>query len=209
MKTKHLKNVMLLVVIAGIYACTSPNKETQSKASTASIHKKSDRLKDSLAFKLCEIYGLDQGVRRSPGMENKWDFIHPIDSMNFFKVLDFIKANGYPTQELLGEDNYASECVQSSAFAVFLHTPHILVNNKEYVDILLNEVEEGRLNRQALALFLDKYYWVRRDENDNRKVLYGTQFGKPCLKYKKQSDSVRAEIGLAPLHKDAFRRCAS
>ena len=61
--------------------------------------------------------------------------------------------------------------------------------------------------REFLATVLDKYYWVRRDEYGNRKVLYGTQFGKPCKKYRKESDSVRAIIGLKPLPDSMFIDC--
>ena len=198
-----LKPFILLSLFALIFSCTNKNEKKQLENKLDNTLK----LKDSLAFQLCQIYGLDQGIRKSPGMPNKWDFMLPIDSINFFKIMDFIKDNGYPNKDLLGEKNYASECVQASAGVVFLHTPHILVNNKKYVDILLKEVEKGNLSRETIALFMDKYYWIRRDEYDNSEVLYGTQFGKPCLKNRKKSDSVRAEIGLAPLKKDDFQVC--
>jgi len=164
---------------------------------------------DSLAFELCKIYGLDQGIRKSPGMPNKWSFILPIDSINFFKVLNFTKMYGFPRKEIVGPENYSQECVQASAIAVLLHTPHMLVNNKEYLDVFIEETNKKNLKKETLALILDKYYVIRRDEFGNRKQLYGSQFGKPCRKFRKKSDSVRATIGLVPLPDSLFVQCKS
>src|SRR5690606_5897728 len=99
------------------------------------------------------------------------------------------------------------ESVNLAAVSVLLHNPHRLVNEKEYLDLFLIEVEKGNMSREFLATVLDKYYWVRRDDFGNQKLLYGTQFGKPCKKYRKQSDSVRAIIGLAPLPDSLFIDC--
>lgn len=162
---------------------------------------------DSLAFELCQIFGLDQGVRLSPGMKGKWDFILPIDTMNFYKIKDFIKVNGYPDTELLGLRNIKHECVDAAIVAVLLHSGHMLVNDKENFDFFLNEVEKGKMDRMFLAAVLDKYYVLKKDAEGNRRQLYGTTFGKPCLKYRKESDSVRATIGLKPLADSLFVKC--
>ena len=83
----------------------------------------------------------------------------------------------------------------------------MLVNNKKNLDVFVREVDQGRLDVEKLILILDKYYVIRRDEFGNRKLLYGSQFGKPCIKYRKKSDSVRAIIGLPSLPDSMFVDC--
>ncbi|MBE7646751.1 hypothetical protein LNJ05_12835 [Tenacibaculum finnmarkense genomovar ulcerans] len=167
------------------------------------------RLKDSLAFELCQIYGSDQGVRDMKLLTTTkiMKFLPNIDTISFNKLVKFVKKNGYPTKKILGEDNFSFECVESAGIAVLLHNPHRLVNEKKYLDLFLNEVEKGNFKRKSLALVLDKYYWVRRDKFGNRKLLYGSQFGKPCFKHRAKSDSVRAIIGLKPLTNSDFMKC--
>ncbi len=168
-------------------------------------------LQDSLAFELCKIYGSDQGIRDMKLITRKETgavaFSPFLDSVNFYKILDFVKENGIPRKELLGEENFYHECVELSYVAVLLHTPHMLINNKEYLDVFLNEVDKGNMKRTFLADILDKHYWVRRDEFGNKKLLYGSQFGKPCRKYRHESDSARAVIGLLPLPDSSFIDC--
>lgn len=161
-----------------------------------------------IAFDLCEIYGADQITRLSPGFEKKWErVIWPIDTINFKKFIGIVKKYGYPNQKLLGERYNQIECVQLSATAIMLHNPHRLINEKEYLNLFLAEVDKGNLEIEFLAEVLDKYYWVRRDEKGNRKLLLGTDWGKPCLKYRKKSDSLRKIIGLKPLIKEDFINC--
>ena len=65
-------------------------------------------------------------------------------------------------------------------------------------------VKEGELKAQTLALILDKYYWVK---THGESVLYGSQFGKPCLKQRKITDSARAVLGLRPLKLEDLKEC--
>jgi hypothetical protein len=176
-----------------------------------SCQERSTKLQDSLAFMLCEIYGSDQGIRdrkllSKPGLR-ALEITPYYDSINFYKVLDFVKTNGFPTEKLLGKENYKHECVQAACFAVLLHTPHMLVHNREYLDVFLKEVDKGNMKMDALLIILDKYYVMRRDDFGNRMLLYGSQFGKPCKRYKHKSDSVRALIGLTPLPETEFVEC--
>ena len=199
-----IKLLMVTLMFYSFQNCNSINDKNQEK--------NKNRLKqDSLAFELCRIYGSDQGfrdmklIRRAETGALK--FCPFLDSINFYKIIDFIKENGIPNKELLGEENYANECVAGAFGAVLLHTPHIIINNKEYLNLFLKEINKGNMKRETLALVLDKYYWVKRDSFGNRKVLYGSQFGKPCRKYRKKSDSVRALIGLKPLPDSLFMDC--
>lgn len=161
-------------------------------------------VKDSLASELCQIYGLDQGIRNSPGFNNKMLFIKHIDTFNFKRIILFIEKFGMPNEKLLGKENYKQECVQSAFGAVMLHNPHMLVNDKKNFDFFLKLVKEGELKAQTLALILDKYYWVK---THGESVLYGSQFGKPCLKQRKITDSARAVLGLRPLKLEDFKEC--
>jgi len=191
-----MKFIIPSVILFFLFSCNSAEKSiTETKNSGVLSHQ------DSLAIQLIELYGSDQIARR-----NNRIFVG-LDTINFKLLVDFVKAYGYPSEDLLGKYLYRIEQVQATAGAILLHNPHRLVNEKKYLNLFLQEVENGNMNREALALILDKYYWVRRDENGNRKVLYGTQFGKPCLKYRKKSNSVRAIIGLKALSDAAFMNC--
>ncbi len=198
------KTVLVCAMLLLFYTCKrdSGNHMVQD-------HKKTRQ--DSLAFELCKIYGADQGIRDMKLITRKetgaLKFSPHLDSINFYKIMDFVKEHGMPSKELLGEDNFSHECVEGAFVAVLLHTPHILINDREYLDLLLNEVNQGNLKMKTLITILDKYYLVRRDKYGNRKLLYGSQFGKPCRKYHKESDSVRAVVGLPPLPDSLFIDC--
>lgn len=161
---------------------------------------------DSLALELCQIYGLDQGVRNSPGFENKMMLVRSIDTFNFKRIVHFIKDNGMPSEKLLGKRNYSQECVEGAFYAVMLHNPHLIANDEEYFDFFVDLVKKGELESQTLALILDKYYIMK---NGRRSVLYGSQFGMPCLTSKDESNIARQKIGLPPLKESDFVDCNS
>lgn len=171
---------------------------------------KSIQVQDSLAFELCQIFGLDQGIRDPFLWRKHIEFgnVHrAIDTLSFNRVVDFVKKNGYPNEKLLGKENIKIECVEGAAFAVLLHNPHRLVNEKEHFNLFLNEVKKGNLTSEFLATILDKYYWIKSKNKENRRVLYGSQFGKPCIQTKEITNMARIEIGLKPLRDDDFVDC--
>jgi uncharacterized low-complexity protein len=91
--------------------------------------------KAELAFELCEIYGLDQGIR-DPGLNFKAGDVWPqIDILNFNRIVLFLENNGYPNEELLGKENMQHECVSAAFTAVLLHNPHRLVSEQRYFDL--------------------------------------------------------------------------
>jgi len=166
------------------------------------------KLKDSLAFQLCQIYGFDQGIRDLSLNFNKRELIPKIDTLNFNKVVSFVEQNGFPTHELLGE--YMNiECVGAAVNAVLLHNPHRLANEEKYFSLFLNEVKKGNLSAEYFVTILDKYYWVHSKNKKNRRVFYGSSFGKPCKKTKEATNKARVEIGLKPLNEDEFIDCAN
>lgn len=184
--------------------CSTPKESFQSNSSPNIF------FKDSLAYELCKIYGSDQGVRdmrlltKETGAIN---FSPYLDSINFDNMVAFVKEFGIPSAELVGEDNFLHECVNSSLVSVLLHSPHRLVNEKKTLMVFVEEMRKGNLKEQTLITILDKYYWVKRDEYGNKKILYGSQFGKPCIKFREESDSVRLAIGLSPLPDSFFKKC--
>ena len=161
-----------------------------------------EAIQDSLAFELAQIYGLDQGVRTSKGFKNKMRLIQCVDSLNFYRIFEFVKTHGMPSDKLLGKNNYKRECVQSAFFAVMLHNPHMLVNNEEYLNFFADLVKKGELREGILLTILDKYYWAK----NSRRVLYGSQFGMPHIDDKEKTNKARVEIGVKPLPDSLFIR---
>ena len=177
--------VLLLFVV--LYGCSAQSKRNS---------------KNSLAFELCEIYGIDQGIRQEGIVIDKKSNIK-IDSLNFQRVINFINKNGYPNKDNIG--TYINEkCVQATATIVLLHNPQHIVKNKENRDILIKEVKKGNVKEETLLLIMDKYYW---HISKGKKVYMGSKFGKPCIKDRTKSDSLRKAISLPPLKTEDFKNC--
>ena len=177
--------VLLLFVV--LYGCSAQSKRN---------------LRNNLAFELCEIYGIDQGIRQDGIVIDKKSNIK-IDSLNFQRVMNFINKNGYPNKDNIG--TYINEkCVQAAAIVVLLHNPQHIVNNKEYRDLLIKEVKKGNMKEETLLLIMDKYYW---HISKGKKVYMGSKFGKPCIKDRAKSDSLRKAISLLPLKTEDFKNC--
>lgn len=60
------------------------------------------------------------------------------------------------------------------------------------------------MDRAFLATVLDKYYWSK---SRGQKVMYGSQFGVPCIETKEETNQLRKEIGLDPLNDNEFKVC--
>jgi len=164
------------------------------------------KLKDSLAFELCQIYGFDQGIRDFSLDFNRREIMPKIDTLNFNRVVSFVEQNGFPTRKLLG-NRMDIECVGGAVIAVLLHNPHRLVNEQRYFDLFLNEVKNGNLPADFFATILDKYYWAHSKNKETRRVFYGSQFGKPCIQTKEATNLARLEIGLDALKDEDFVDC--
>ena len=130
--------VLLLFVV--LYGCSAQSKRNSE---------------NNLAFELCAMYGLDQGIRQEGIVIDKKSNIK-IDSLNFQRVINFINKNGYPNKDNIG--TYINEkCVQAAAIVVLLHNPQHIVNNEEYRDILIKEVKKGNMKEETLLLILLAY----------------------------------------------------
>lgn len=163
-------------------------------------------LQDSLAFKLCEMYGLDQGIRKREiySQLNKKLSVK-IDSLNFFALFDIIKKHGYPNKKLLGEDNLTQDCVAGAPKAILLHNPYRLLSDRPKIKLLVKEADKGNLDREFIATVLDKYFWWK---SGGKEVLYGSAFGMPCISTKAKTNILRKEIGLLPLADSLFIDCS-
>ena len=163
---------------------------------------------EDLAFELCQIYGFDQGIRDFSLEFDKRQIMPKIDTINFNKIVAFVEKNGFPTRNLLG-DKFSIECVSMAAPAVLLHNPHRLVNEKKYFDLFLDEVKKGNMPVEFFATVLDKYYWGQSINKKERRVFYGSPFGKPCIQTKEETNKARIEIGLEPLKDEEFVDCSN
>ncbi len=165
--------------------------------------------KAKLASLLCRYYGFDQGIRNpelAGEIPDKLGF--KIDSLNFSRAIEFIKKYGYPLKKDYGP-YYKLECVQASIFAILLHSPRKIANNRKNFNLLLKQVKRG-MSPKVIAIVMDKYLYANQifhPEKETTGVLYTTSFGKPCLRYRHKSDSLRAKIGLPPLKKEDFKVC--
>lgn len=160
---------------------------------------------DSIAFELCQIYGLDQGVRQmNIGCGHS---SIKIDSVNFAKMIDIINEYGFPSKNTLGE-YFRGECVKMAAIAVMLHNPHKIAKDKNILNLLVREYYKGNIKESLLYLFIDKYSFLKTFDT-TKKVYYGpSSWGKPCIEDRAISDSLRNEIGLPPLKDEDFKDCS-
>lgn len=201
---KFLEVFFVIFCICFFFSCSRQHGRNSSKALLAT---ESAFVQDSLAFELCKIYGFDQGIRDYGLKVNRKELMPKGDSLSFNKVVLFLEKNGYPNEALLGEKNIQQECVSAAFTAVLLHNPHRLVNEAKYFDLFLKEVRKGNLDAAFFATILDKYYWARSTNKTNRRVFYGSQFGKPCIQTKEATNKARIEIGLEPLEDNGFVDC--
>lgn len=180
------KIIFLLLVF--ILSCQVDKNSTSINTSTS----ENLNTKDSLAFELCAIYGFDQGIRdRETFMDLDRNVITRIDLKNFLNLIAIVEKHGFPNEQLLGDENWKHECVSLAATAIMLHNPHRLIQEEEYFDLFLEEVNKGNMSRTFLADVLDKYYWSK---SRGQKVMYGSQFGTPCIETKDETNKLRKKL---------------
>ncbi len=181
------------------------------------VRELSQKVRDSLAIELTQIFALDQGLRNLYSNKSVCDqheglrghvanVILVVDSLNLVKMMDIISTYGYPSEELLG-DHYQNTYVKMAEKVVFLHAPFSLFKEDIY-PVLRQEAREGRLDPETLASYLDKYYVTF-----HRKTLYDSVFKNMikvkgvCREDKALSDSLRLDIGLPVLADSLFIDC--
>ena len=196
-----------LLFIVGIFTLAISCKKNKVMYVEESTTRSSEEKQlDSLAYELCTIYGFDQGVRDwSVYGEIDVRTIKKIDSLNFVKLVGIIEKFGYPSRRIFGENfKINHECVIMGSASVMLHNPQRVVNDEYVFNLFLNEVNKGNLHRTFFADILDKYYWSK---SKGERVMYGSQFGVPCIATKEETNRLRQEIGLEPLNDDEFKEC--
>lgn len=204
MNFNFVKNLPLFLLLFFLLSCITKNQKKEKKESPKEYNKNQTTTQDSLAFELCKIYGLDQGIREREIFSNmNRQIILQIDSVVFKRTMFFLRQYGYPTKEVVGNENKKFECVNNAVWAVLLHNPK-RIKEKENLEILLAEVDKGHLSYRNIATLLDKYIWAK---NRGKKVLYGSDFGMPCIKQKKETQKARKKVGLPPLEDSLFVKC--
>ncbi|HLW14595.1 MAG TPA: hypothetical protein VKX30_03730 [Flavobacteriaceae bacterium] len=196
-----MKKFFLLSLVILSAACTE-NRRPVSLTEESSVNQ---QLIDSLAYELCTMYGLDQGIRNEGSfiLSNREDILK-IDSLNFAKLVGIVKEFGYPNEALFGKEHIPHECVVLSSTAIMLHNPHKIIQDQALFNLFLEEVNKGNLSREFFATILDKYYWSK---SRGKRVMYGSSFGVPCIDTKEETNRLRKEIGLEPLKEDEFKEC--
>ena len=121
-----------------------------------------------------------------------------IGSLNFVRVIDFIKEHGFPNEKLLGRFYTEYESVSLAVPAILLHNSSKVVQKSTF-DLLKQEVQKGNMKSELLALVLDKYYVYNKGYS-----LYHTQFKKANIKNKEIVNQARLEIGLEALPDSLF-----
>jgi hypothetical protein len=158
------------------------------------------RIKDNedLAFQLSQFYGSDQTIRKVNNSKEGIMIMQKIDSINFVRIIKFIKEHGYPNEKLLGKSYKKHESVSLAAPAILLHNSSKVVQEPTF-NLLKKEVEKGNMKPEALALILDKYYVYYKGYS-----LYHTQLKKACIENKEIVNKARLEIGLSAVPDSFF-----
>lgn len=195
-----MKKLLFLSILLLSFACTENKKPSISEESTVN-----QQLIDSIAYELCTMYGLDQGIReRKVWREINKSTARNIDSLNFTKLVSIVKEFGYPNEKILGDRYKVHSCVIMSSTAIMLHNPHKIIHDQALFDLFLDEVNKGNLSREFFATILDKYYWSK---SRGERVMYGSSFGVPCIDTKDETNRLRMKIGLEPLKEEEFKDC--
>ncbi len=197
---------IIFILITSIFLFQCQSKESDTWSGLANKQRTyTKKFYDSISFELCKLYSSDQGIRERNLFDNTSNnIIRKIDSSNFAQLLNIIELIGVPKVEKLGQENFSNECVEGAFGAILLHNPHILVNDKNTMNIFIGLVENGDLKPEALATILDKYYWSK---SGGSRIMYGSQFGKPCINDSIETNKLRQEIGLSPITAAEFKDC--
>lgn len=172
-----------------------------------STFKKDSILGINYSQELCQMYGLDQGIRSNELKFNKSVIMPSIDSLNFKKLVSLVEKYDYPNSTNIEYEILKQPCVYMAAPAILLHNPHRLINEPKYFDLFLNQIKKGKMDATFFADIIDKYFWLHSYNTTERRVLIGSQFGKPCIQTKDKTNKIRIEIGLKPLADNEFLNC--
>lgn len=164
---------------------------------------------DSLAIALVGLRYADQIFR----MPKVWEcecarnLSSTIDSLHFEQFMVLVKKYGFPSSKRMGKYAKHSDVMQGVA-VMLLHNPHRILRNKQYLETLVSEVNAGRMLPEALLTTLDKYFWAI---SGGERVLYGSQFGKPCIETKDSTNRARLRLGIPEIRElpDSSFKCCS
>lgn len=163
-------------------------------------------INQSLKGQLQAIYTTDQKPRSridslmrvygqySPQMQQLWQSIHRVDSINLVKIEQIIQQYGYPGQRLVGSK------LANTAWLIIQHSP--LVIQEKYFLLIQQAANQGEMSKTNMALLIDRIRVYK-----GQKQLYGTQVNIDStgqrsfdpIEDEKNVNKRRAEVGLGLL----------
>lgn len=163
-------------------------------------------INQALKQQLVVIYTTDQQPRlqfdsvsrvygqNSVQMQQLWQHIHQMDSLNLVKIEQIIQQYGYPGQRLVGSKQ------ANTAWLIIQHSP--LAIQEKYFPLIRQAADQGEMSKTNMALLMDRIRVYK-----GQKQLYGTQVnigptGQKSFDPIEDELNVnkrRAEIGLGPL----------
>lgn len=132
---------------------------------------------------------------KSKEMNDLWQTISTIDSINLVKVINILDTRGWLGPEVVGEDG------SSALFLVIQHAD--IQTQEKYLPMMREAVKNGKARGSSLALLEDRVAL-----RQGKKQIYGSQIGRdpetmifyvsPMID-PDNVDQRRAEVGLQPL----------
>jgi len=98
----------------------------------------------------------------SPQIQQLWQAIRQIDSLNLVKIERIIRQYGYPGKRLVGPGE------MNTAWLVIQHSP--LAVQERYLPLIRTAAEKGQTDKANLALLVDRIRMYK-----GQKQLYGSQ----------------------------------
>lgn len=201
-----MKRIFISSAMVAMMLCTAPLAVAQQ------LDQQDIQLltaQDSLAIALVGLRYADQ-IFRKPDVwkcECARNLSPTIDSLHFEQFMALVKKYGFPSSERLGKYAKHSD-VMEGVMVMLLHNPHRILQNPDYLNLLISEVNAGRMHPDALMLTLDKWYWYK---SGGKRVLYGSQFGKPCIETKDSTNRARLRLGIPEVRElpDSSFKCCS
>ena len=201
-----MKRILILIVVVVVVQCTASSALAQ-QVEQQDVPQLTAQ--DSLAIALVGLRYADQ-IFRKPEVwkcECAKNLSPTIDSLHFEQFMALVKKYGFPSSKRMGKYAKHSD-VMEGVMVMLLHNPHRILRSPQHLELLISEVKAGRMHPDALMLTLDKWYWYK---SGGKRVLYGSQFGKPCIETKDSTNRARLRLGIPEIRElpDSSFKCCS
>lgn len=188
-----MKNVLTLLLCC---TCLGFCARAQSKKLNPALVQKIDSMFKDDQFWRKEDMKLQQGKKSdfdAETIQRRWE---QADSINEIKAKAIINRYGYPGYDQVGE-------LSNDFWAIVQHCDGDIPFQEQVLALLKKEVDKNNASKENYALLTDRILVGK-----HQKQIYGTQVkrdlktGKSApfpLKYPKQVDKLRKQMGLEPL----------